>query len=54
MRQTFHNANAKAIDAVYEFPVPPDAALSEMTIESGDHVLHGEVVARDWLPTISA
>jgi len=47
VRQTFHNANATPIDAVYEFPVPPDAALSEMTIESGDHVLHGEVVGRD-------
>ncbi|MES1174180.1 MAG: VIT and VWA domain-containing protein [Myxococcales bacterium] len=47
VRQVFHNANPSAIDAVYEFPVPPDAALSEMTIESGDQVLHGEVVARD-------
>src|SRR3954466_12318790 len=47
VRQVFYNANSNAIDAVYEFPVPPDAALSEMTIESGDHVLHGEVVARD-------
>jgi Ca-activated chloride channel family protein len=47
VRQVFHNANARPIDAVYEFPVPPDAALSEMTIESGDHVLHGEVVERD-------
>ena len=47
VRQVFHNANAKPIDAVYEFPVPPEAALSEMTIESGDHVLHGEVVERD-------
>ncbi len=47
VRQVFHNANVKAIDAVYEFPVPPDAALSEMAITTGDHVLHGEVVARD-------
>lgn len=47
VRQTFHNSNAQPIDAVYEFPVPPDAALSEMTIDSGDHVLHGEVVERD-------
>jgi Ca-activated chloride channel family protein len=47
LRQLFHNANSKPIDTVYEFPVPPDAALSQMTIESGDHVLHGEVVARD-------
>jgi len=47
VRQVFHNASSKPIDAVYEFPVPPDAALSEMTIETGDHVLHGEVVERD-------
>ena len=47
VKQVFHNASSKAIDAIYEFPVPPDAALSEMTIESGDHVLHGEVVERD-------
>ena len=46
VRQVFHNANAQPIDAVYEFPVPPEAALSEMTIEAGDHVLHGEVVDR--------
>ncbi|MEI9952737.1 MAG: VIT and VWA domain-containing protein [Pseudomonadota bacterium] len=46
VRQVFHNPNSKPIDAVYEFPVPPDAALSEMTIESGDHLLHGEVVER--------
>src|SRR5262245_2719704 len=42
--QTFHNPNAGATDAIYEFPVPPDAALSEMTIEVGDRILHGEVV----------
>src|ERR1041384_7244983 len=47
VRQVFHNANDKPIDAVYEFPVPPDAALSEVTINSGDHLLHGEVVERD-------
>ena len=47
VRQLFHNPNSKAIAAVYEFPVPPGAALSEMTIESGDRVLHGEVVERD-------
>jgi Ca-activated chloride channel homolog len=46
VRQVFHNGNGTAMDAVYEFPVPPDAALADMTIESGDHVLHGEVVER--------
>ena len=47
VRQTFHNPNDSALDAVYEFPVPPDAALSEMTIEVGDRVLNGEVVERE-------
>lgn len=47
VRQIFHNGNARAIDAVYEFPVPPTAALSEMTIAAGDHLLHGEVVERE-------
>lgn len=45
--QIFHNGNAQPIDAVYEFPVPPQAALSEMTIQTGDHLLRGEVVARE-------
>jgi Ca-activated chloride channel homolog len=45
--QIFHNPNSEALDAVYEFPVPPDAALSEMNIEFGDNVLHGEVVGSD-------
>jgi Ca-activated chloride channel family protein len=44
VRQTFHNPNPTATDAVYEFPVPPDAALSEMTIELDDRTLRGEVV----------
>jgi Ca-activated chloride channel family protein len=47
VRQVFHNPNAHAIDAVYRFPVPPDAALSEMTIELADRVLNGEVVGKD-------
>jgi Ca-activated chloride channel homolog len=47
VRQVFHNPNAHAIDAVYRFPVPPDAALSEMTIELTDRVLAGEVVGKD-------
>jgi Ca-activated chloride channel family protein len=47
VRQVFHNPNPHAIDAVYRFPVPPDAALSEMTIELSDRVLSGEVVGRD-------
>jgi Ca-activated chloride channel homolog len=50
--QTFYNPNSGAEDAVYEFPVPKDAALSEMTIESGEKKLHGEVVGADEAQTI--
>jgi Ca-activated chloride channel family protein len=50
--QTFYNPNAAAEDAVYEFPVPRDAALSEMSIENGDKTLHGEVVGADQAQTI--
>jgi Ca-activated chloride channel family protein len=47
VRQIFHNENSHPIDAVYRFPVPPDAALSEMSIELADRVLQGEVVGKD-------
>ena len=47
VRQVFHNPNATALDAVYAFPVPPKAALSEMSIEVDERALHGEVVGRD-------
>lgn len=47
VRQVFHNPNQHPIDAVYRFPVPPDAALSEMSIELLDRTLRGEVVGKD-------
>jgi Ca-activated chloride channel family protein len=42
--QAFFNPNAKDLEAVYGFPVPDNASLSEITIWSGDHVLNGEVI----------
>src|SRR5689334_6673050 len=50
--QTFYNPNPGAEDAVYEFPVPKDAALSEMSIQNGDKTLHGEVVGADQAQSI--
>lgn len=47
VRQVFHNPNASVLDAVYAFPVPPKAALSEMSIQIDERTLHGEVVGRD-------
>jgi len=45
--QVFHNPNDKAVEAVYSFPVPKSASLSEITIWSGDREMNGEVVAAD-------
>ncbi len=45
--QTFSNPNASAVEAIYAFPVPKNASLSEMTIITGETEMSGEVVARD-------
>ncbi|HSB61611.1 MAG TPA: VIT domain-containing protein, partial [Vicinamibacteria bacterium] len=44
--QTFANANAAAVEALYAFPLPKSASLSEMTIVSGETTYQGEVVPR--------
>ncbi len=45
--QVFRNPTGTALDAIYEFPIPPDAALSAMRITVGDRVMNGEVLERD-------
>lgn len=42
--QTFFNAYDQSLEALYTFPVPEHASLSEMTIWAGEKVLQGEVV----------
>lgn len=42
--QVFFNPNAQDLEAVYGFPVPSSASLSEITIWSGERVLEGEVI----------
>jgi hypothetical protein len=42
--QTFHNPNDVAVEALYAFPLPKSASLSELTITAGERELHGEVV----------
>jgi Ca-activated chloride channel family protein len=44
--QTFFNPNAQDLEALYAFPVPKSASLSEMTIWAGEKELHGEVLAK--------
>ena len=44
VNQVFFNPNDKDLEAVYGFPVPASASLSEITIWSGEKVLNGEVI----------
>jgi Ca-activated chloride channel family protein len=42
--QTFFNPNTADLEAVYSFPVPASASLSEITIWNGEKELNGEVI----------
>ncbi|HEX6161669.1 MAG TPA: VIT and VWA domain-containing protein, partial [Thermoanaerobaculia bacterium] len=42
--QIFFNPNGQDLEAVYGFPVPSSASLSEIRITSGETVLNGEVI----------
>ncbi|MBL4576514.1 MAG: VWA domain-containing protein, partial [Opitutaceae bacterium] len=44
--QTFYNPNQQALEALYTFPLPEHASLSEMTIWIGERELQGEVVKK--------
>jgi Ca-activated chloride channel family protein len=43
--QTFFNPNDEDLEAVYGFPVPASASLAELTIQSRERTLNGEVIA---------
>ena len=44
--QTFHNPNDVDLEAIYSFPLPKSASLSEVTVTVGEHEIEGEVVAK--------
>src|SRR5262245_60359060 len=46
VRQVFFNPNAYPLDAIYAFPVPEQASLSEVTAALGERLIRGEVVER--------
>jgi Ca-activated chloride channel family protein len=46
VRQTFFNANSEDLEAIYSFPLPKSASLSEVTITVGEREIHGEVVEK--------
>ena len=44
--QTFFNPNSQDLEALYAFPVPKSASLSEVTIVTGEKTLNGEVLPK--------
>ena len=46
VHQTFFNPNDRDLEAIYSFPLPKSASLSEVTITAGERELHGEVLPR--------
>ncbi|MDF1861810.1 MAG: VIT and VWA domain-containing protein [Verrucomicrobiales bacterium] len=50
--QTFFNPNDVDLEAVYRFPLPTSASLSEVTLTIGEREIEGEVVERDQAKTI--
>lgn len=44
--QTFFNPNPQDLEAVYAFPVPRSASLSEVTLTTGEKTLDGEVLPK--------
>ena len=45
--QTFYNPNREDLEAIYSFPVPKSASLSEFTIYAGEIEINGEVLTKD-------
>lgn len=50
--QTFFNPNTKDLEAVYSFPLPKSASLSEVTLTLGEREINGEVVEKEKAETI--
>ncbi len=45
--QTFTNPTSQAIEAVYTFPLPNDAAVNRMRMKVGSRVIEGEIKKRE-------
>ncbi|MDB4673795.1 VIT and VWA domain-containing protein [Verrucomicrobiales bacterium] len=45
--QSFSNPNGHNLEAIYRFPLPQEASLSEVTIYAGEDEIHGEVLPRE-------
>lgn len=45
--QTWQNPNRQPVDGLYVFPLPEDAAVTDMRLEVGDRVIRGEMKRRE-------
>lgn len=52
--QTFFNPNTADLEAIYAFPLPKSASLSEVTIVTGEKTLNGEVLPKQEAETVYA
>ncbi len=50
--QTFFNPNQEDLEAVYRFPLPTSASLSEVTLTMGEREIAGEVIEKGEAETI--
>ena len=50
--QTFSNPSDKPLEAVYQFPLPDDAAVDEMEIRIGDRLIRGAIKPKQEAKTI--
>ena len=46
VQQTFSNPNTNDLEAIYSFPLPKSASLSEVTLFLGEKEIHGEVLEK--------
>jgi len=46
VQQTFYNPNNQDLEAIYSFPLPKYASLSEVTIYAGEREINGEVLEK--------
>ena len=46
VHQTFYNANSEDLEAIYSFPLPKSASLSEVTLYVGEREIQGEVLEK--------
>lgn len=44
--QTWHNPNPRPVDGLYLFPLPQDAAVSDMRLEIGERVVESDIKRR--------